>query len=275
MNHKEFSWKQHDTEIYAQSWLLDEPKAVVALVHGMGEHSGRYADFVVPKLNQAGLSVIAFDHFGHGKTPGKRGHCPSYGAVQDSVQQLLEECDRLQPGIPKVLYGHSMGGNVVASYLLEHPKSVKAAVLTSPMFKIAFDPPAWKMFAGRIMQNIYPAFQEKTGLDANAISRNEVAVRKYLADPLVHDKVTVNFSLPFFEAGERAIRISHRLEIPTLILHGSGDKITSYDASKEFAYNAGSIVNFKGYNGAFHELHNEPEKDDVLDTICAWFIQNI
>lgn len=271
MKHETFNWNQDQTEFFGQYWKVDNAKGNIALVHGMGEHSGRYADFVVPNLNAAGYSVIAFDHFGHGKTLGKRGHCPSYEAVLDSVDNLLKKSNEfLGADLPVFLYGHSMGGNVVANHIIQRKSAVKGAIISSPMLKLAFDPPAWKLIAGKFMRNIYPAFQEATGLDASAISRDTKAVEKYKNDPLVHDKVTVNFSLPFFEAGDYAIENAAKITIPTVVIHGTADAITDHKGSESFVKNSKGKASLKLYDGGYHELHNEPNKKEVLSDLISW-----
>jgi alpha-beta hydrolase superfamily lysophospholipase len=168
-----------------------------------------------------------------------------------------------------------MGGNVVSNYLIKRDSRVKGAVISSPMLKLAFDPPAWKMIAGKFMRNIYPAFQEVTGLDANAISRNQKAVEKYINDPLVHDKITVNFSLPFFEAGDYAIDNADKIKVPAIVIHGTADKLTDYMGSEAFALKAGDHVDLKLYKGGYHELHNDTVKEEVLTDVITWLNTNI
>ena len=276
MEAKTFNWHQDETKLFGQYWKNDSAKAIVAIVHGMGEHSGRYADFVVPQLFAAGYSVIAFDQFGHGLTEGKRGHCPNYEAVLNSVENLLSKSSEyLGSNLPTFLYGHSMGGNVVSNFLLRRASKVKGAVISSPMYRLAFDPPAWKLIAGKLMRNIYPAFQERTGLDASAISRDRAAVEKYINDPLVHDKITVNFSLPFFEAGEYAIENAKDIKAPVILIHGTADALTAYKGSEAFAKNAGEKASIKLYEGGFHELHNEPNKEAVLADVITWLDKQV
>jgi acylglycerol lipase len=276
MTHQPFNWTQNSTELFGQYWKIDGAKGIVAIVHGMGEHSSRYADFVVLKLNAAGYSVIAFDQFGHGLTKGKRGHCPNYEAVLDSVENLLKKSDEfLGADLPVFLYGHSMGGNVVSNFIIKRDSKIKGAVISSPMLKLAFDPPAWKMIAGKLMRNIYPAFQEVTGLDATAISRNPRAVEKYINDPLVHDKITVNFSLPFFEAGDYAIEHADKIKVPAVVIHGTADKLTDYKGSEAFAKKAGDKVALKLYKDGYHELHNDTVQNEVLADVITWLNQQL
>lgn len=276
MAHQTFNFKIGKTDFFGQYWKAENAKANIILVHGMGEHSTRYDGFFANKMNNAGYSVIAFDHYGHGKTKGKRGDCPGYDAVLDSVDVIFNKCDEfLDKNLPKILYGHSMGGNVAANYILKRPAKVNLAVLSSPMLKLAFEPPAWKLFAGKIMRNIYPSFQESTGLEATGISRDKEAVEKYINDPLVHDKITINFSLPFFEAGDWAIDNAKNLTLKTLLIHGTGDGITSYKGSEQFAKNAGNKAQIQLYEGGYHELHNDIVKEDVLNDVIAWLDKNI
>ena len=276
MTHQPFNWTQNSTELFGQYWKIDGAKGIVAIVHGMGEHSSRYADFVVLKLNAAGYSVIAFDQFGHGLTKGKRGHCPNYEAVLDSVENLLKKSDEfLGADLPVFLYGHSMGGNVVSNFIIKRDSKIKGAVISSPMLKLAFYPPAWKMIAGKLMRNIYPAFQEVTGLDATAISRNPRAVEKYINYPLVHDKITVNFSLPFFEAGDYAIEHADKIKVPAVVIHGTADKLTDYKGSEAFAKKAGDKVALKLYKDGYHELHNDTVQNEVLADVITWLNQQL
>lgn len=276
MEHKTFNWTQHNTEFFGQYWLIKEAKGIVAIVHGMGEHSTRYGEFVAPRLNAAGFNVIAFDHFGHGLTKGKRGHCPSYEAVLDSVDNLLIKAkDFFGSELPCFLYGHSMGGNVVSNYIIKRDSHIKGAIISSPMLKLAFNPPAWKMIAGKLMRNIYPAFQESTGLDAAGISRDQAAVEKYVNDPLVHDKITINFSLPFFEAGDYAIENASKIKVPTLVVHGTADSITDYKGSEAFVKNAANKTSLKLYKDGYHEIHNDYDKEVLIQDIINWLNQHI
>jgi len=275
MKHNTFNWTQEGSTFFGQYWAIENPKAVVAIVHGMGEHSTRYADYVVPRLNEAGYAVISFDHFGHGQTNGKRGHCPSYNAVLDSIDNILKEAEKVfDKNLPIFLYGHSMGGNVVSNYIIQRDSKIKGAIISSPMLRLSFTPPAWKMAAGKIMKHIYPAFQESTGLESSAVSRDRIEVEKYINDPLVHDKITVNFSLPFFEAGENAIKNAAKIKVPAFLVHGTADRLTDYKGSELFAKNAGNKAEIKLYEGGYHELHNDIIKEEVLNDIISWLNQH-
>ncbi len=269
MQHQEFNFNIYNTEFYGQYWQPTAVKSVVVLVHGMGEHATRYADYVIPQLTQNGFGVIAFDQFGHGKTKGKRGHCPSFEAVLESVDQVIEKAKSVFGDLPLFLYGHSMGGNVVINYSLRKEYNIKGIIASSPFLKLAFTPPAWKMTLGKIMQKIAPSITLGNELDANDVSRDKIEIEKYINDPLVHDKVSPNFSLTFIETGKWAIENAHKLQTPMFLIHGSGDKIIDYKGSVEFSGNSQKATH-KIYENGYHELHNDICKEEVVSDIISW-----
>lgn len=269
MTHQEFNFNLHNTQFFGQYWKSEQSKAIVLLVHGMGEHSSRYSGFFVPKLIENNISVITFDHFGHGKTEGKRGHNPNFEAVLDSVSSVLEKTQEVFEDIPIFLYGHSMGGNVVLNYALQRNPNIKGVIATSPFLRLAFQPPKIKLSVGKLLQKIAPSITMGNELDANDISRDKIEVQKYIDDPLVHDKISPNFSITFIETGEWAIKNAANLTIPTAIFHGTGDKIIDHKASVEFA-NKTDKTTIKLYEGGYHELHNDLCKEEFIADIISW-----
>lgn len=272
MSHFEFNWQQEGETLYGQGWSIDIPKGVVCIVHGFNEHSTRYAH-VAERLNKAGYAVLAYDHFGHGKTTGKRGHVKTYEAFLDSVQQVLSEAEKRFPGVKKYLWGHSMGGNIVTNFLLRRNPNISGAIATGPLFTLGFEPPAIKVLLAKMMVNIYPAFTEKAELDSASISRDKEEVRKYDADQYNHGKITAGTFLGFFEAGKWALANAQNLKVPLLLMHGTADKLTSHEGTKEFAANAPqNLTTLKLWEGFYHELHNEPEPDRTaaINNIIDW-----
>jgi alpha-beta hydrolase superfamily lysophospholipase len=265
---KEFSFNIYNTKFYGRVWEAKNTKAVVVLAHGMGEHSGRY-NHVAKKLTDNDFSVVAFDHFGHGKTTGKRGHNPSFEAVLESVTKTIEKAKELFQNKPVFLYGHSMGGNVVINYAIRKKHTLKGIIATSPFLKLAFQPPKIKLALGKILQKIAPSITMGNELDANDISRESIEVNKYINDPLVHAKISPNFSLTFIETGQWAIDNAAALKTPMLLLHGTNDKIIDYKGSQEFANNS-SKASLKLYEGGYHELQNDLCKEEMLQDVVNW-----
>lgn len=255
--------------LFGEHFPADNPKAVVVLVHGMGEHLGRYKESVIPILIENNYSVIAYDQFGHGKTEGKRGHTSNYDILLESLETVVVKANIEYKDLPVFVYGHSMGGNVVINYALQKQSNIKGVIATSPLLRLAFEPPKWKLSVGKFMLNILPSITLPSELDTKAISRDPDEVKRYENDTLVHDKISPVYSFPVFDAGEYAIENATQLKIPTLICHGTGDSITSHKASEEFA-NASKKVEIKLFEGGYHELHHDLCKEELLQTVINW-----
>lgn len=267
---QEFNFTFHSTNFYGQYYTPKKCKATIVLVHGMGEHSNRYSSFVIPKLLEANFAVVTYDQFGHGLTQGKRGHNPGYSTLLDTLDLVISKTNDLFKDKPLFLYGHSMGGNVVINYGLRKKQHVSGIIATSPLLALAFDPPKWKMTAGKIIRRLAPALTLPSELDATAISRDAGEVQKYKSDPLVHDKISANYSLAVFEAGEWAVANAQLLKVPTLVVHGTGDQITSHHASELFVQNSNNMAQIKLFQDGYHELHNDLEKDTLMSTLLTW-----
>ena len=275
MSTNSFTLELFNTQIFGQIVQPVVAKGVVVLVHGLGEHGGRYKENVIPLLVETGFAVIAFDNFGHGKSGGKRGHCPSYGALLDLLETMIEKANEHFKNLPLFLYGHSMGGNLVLNYGLRHKESrIQGIVATSPYLRLAFKPPLWKMVLGKLMLGIWPSLTMPSGLDPKGISRITEEVKSYLEDPLVHDKVSPMFSFPIMEAGDWAIANASRLKVETLLLHGMADPIIDFRGTEEFHRNSKKTT-LKLFEGGYHELHHDACKNEVLSTIQIWLREKI
>lgn len=269
MIHKEFNFNIYKTSFYGQYWHSENTKAVIVLAHGMGEHANRYTNFIIPSFVKNNYAVVAFDHFGHGKTSGKRGHNPSFEAVLESVKKTIEKAKNVFPNTPVFLYGHSMGGNVVLNYILRKEHSLQGIIATSPFLKLAFEPPAWKLTMGKILQKIAPAVTMGNEINTNHISRDKKEVDKYINDPLIHDRISANFSLAFIDTGKWAIENAHILKTPVFLAHGTDDKIIDYKGTATFAKNT-ELATLKLYEGGYHELQNDFCKEELFSDILNW-----
>lgn len=244
-------------------------RGTIVLVHGFGEHSGRYMEGVIPRLLEENLAVFCYDNIGHGKSGRKRGHCPSYSSLLELLDNIIAKARLLNPNKPIFLYGHSMGGNLVLNYGLRIKSDLAGIVATSPYLKLAFAPPKWKMILGKLMLKIIPSITMSSGLNPQHISRIDQEVEKYIADPLVHDRVSPMYSFPIMEAGEWAIQNAGKLRTKTLILHGTGDKIIDYRATEKLHNNSNS-TELHLIEGGYHELHKDVGSKNTLDMIGIW-----
>ena len=258
---------QLDLVLYSSS--VKNPRAVIFLVHGMGEHAKRYAH-VIEYFKNVNIATVAIDLRGHGNSEGQRGHMPSFDHMMHDLTLSLAHVTNDYKGIPVILYGHSMGGNLILNYLLRNSDGVIGAIATGPYLRLGFDPPKWKVLLAKLSANIYPALSQPTGLERVALARSPQIIDEYENDPLVHDRMTASFFINIHQAGINAIARSKELEIPILLMHGSEDRLTSPEGSKDFHANAGSNVTFHLLEGLYHEVHNEPEKNQVFKIQLEW-----
>ena len=276
MPHSVFTFSSQGQAFYAQAWTPEQaPQAVVALIHGHGEHSGRYPG-VAQALTQAGFALAGFDLYGHGQTQGKRGHAPSLEALHASIQAFLDQLQERFAGCPIFLYGHSMGGCLAASYTLRHQPPVQGVILSSPWFQLAFRPSGVDLFLARTMVNIYPAFTQSTKLDATAISRDPAEVQRYQDDPLVHDLISPALFMAIHREATWLLEQASAWNAPLLLVHGTGDRLTSWQASERFASEAGGEdLTWHPVEGGFHELHHDPGRQDLFATYIAWLRERV
>lgn len=264
------SWKNKEgIDLHAVDWPVNHPQAVIALVHGQGEHSGRYEQFA-QWYARHDIAVMAFDQQGHGKSGGVRGHVRNLDAYLDDIGLLLEKTASRYPGVPVFLYGHSMGGGEVLCYVLRRTPVIAGAIAASPLIRLAFEAPALKVAAGRLLRKIMPALTLPTGLAAHLISRDPEVVKAYQADPLVHGKVSAAGGITLLDMSEWLDSFSGVVTIPLLVMHGSADKITSAAASRAFVSRIAGEVSWQEWPGLWHETHHEPEKEKVFEYTLAW-----
>lgn len=274
MKHETFNFSQNNSKIFGKIWQPEKPKAVLILVHGMGEHLSRYKESVVPFLVKNDSVVVAFDQFGHGLSEGKRGHCPNYEALLNLIEFSINKGKELFPNLPIFLYGHSLGGNLVINYSLKRKHNLKGIIATSPFLRLAFQPPKWKMVIGKLLLKILPSLTMSSELNVKAISRDTNEVERYVKDPLVHDKVSPMYSFPVIENGEWAIKNANKLKIPMLVLHGTGDQIIDYKGSEEFCKNTENAT-LKLFKDGYHELHHDLCHKEFIKIIIDWVNHNI
>lgn len=248
---------------------VKDPKAIVFLVHGMGEHAKRYAH-LSEYFKNVNISVIAIDLRGHGNSQGKRGHMPSYSHMMDDLRRAFEAIQQFFPTQPIFFYGHSMGGNLVLNFLMLHHENIMGAIVTGPYLRLGFEPPKWKVLLAKISANIFPSLSQPTGLEEIALSRSNQVIAEYQNDHLVHNKITAAFFINIHQAGISAIENASKVTTPVLLMHGSLDRLTSPDGSVAFHENSNSNVTFYMWEGLYHEIHNEPEKMDVFKKELDW-----
>src|SRR5256884_845711 len=200
------------------------PRGVVLLAHGYAEHVGRYRDFVAHLAGRA-LAVAAIDHRGHGRSGGPRGHCRDFGEFIADLRTLANLAEEWWPGVPRVLFGHSMGGLLAFLYLLRHPDTVRAGALSGPAFKVADSAPRILQSVALLLARVAPGVTFRSNLDPGALSRDPAVGAAYLADPLVHRAASAGFVRAIRAAQAAALDEAPRLPVPLLILQGDADRL--------------------------------------------------
>jgi alpha-beta hydrolase superfamily lysophospholipase len=257
-------------EIYWQAWLPDgEPRAVVVLAHGASEHSGRYA-WTAEQLTARGYALYALDHRGHGQSEGGRAVLDRMSHAVEDLHTLVERAGAAHPGRPLVLLGHSMGGAVALSYAIEHEDALDALVLSAPLAALEAASPVARV-AGRVLSVVAPSLGV-VGIDATAVSRDPQVVADYEADPLnYHGKLPARTVSELARAIDGYPEAVTHFKLPMLVLHGTADRLTPIAGSEMVVERAASDdKTLKRCDGLFHEILNEPERQQVLDDIAGW-----
>jgi len=243
-------------------------RAVILLVHGLGDHIQRYLHWA-ELFNNEGIAFTGIDLPGHGRSPGRRGNIKNYKLVGEIIDILINSSRKTFPGIPVFLYGHSLGGGIVLDYIIRKNPGIRGAIVTSPWLRLSFEPSKIKVTLVSVMKYLLPGLIQPSGLVVEHISHDESVVAKYRADPLVHGKISVSLFHGAISAAKFSLGHASELKIRTLLMHGSDDLLCSPEASREFAGNT-SMVELKIWDGGYHELHNEFFKDDVFAYILNW-----
>jgi alpha-beta hydrolase superfamily lysophospholipase len=252
-------------------WTPDiSPRAVVVLSHGLGEYARRY-DHVAQRFGEAGLVTYALDHRGHGRSGGKRMLVRNITEYTADFATLVGIASREHPGLKRVVLGHSMGGGIVFAYGVERPDDYDMMVLSGPAVAAQDQVSPLLAFAAKVLGVIVPGLPVQD-LDVNAISRDPAVVAAYNADPLVyHGRVPTGIGRALLQVGETMPQRAPALTAPLLVVHGSDDRLIPIAGSRRLVECVGSTdVQLKVYPGLYHEVFNEPERDQVLDDVVSW-----
>ncbi len=267
----ESAWQnQEGLKFHMSGWEPEEhPKAVVALIHGLGEYTGRYAH-VGQAFNRAGYTLVGFDLRGHGKSGGPRGHTPSFEAYMQDIDDFFGELDQKYPGLARFLYGHSLGALLVLNYVLRRNPRLTGVIVTGAGLRTALEAQPFKIMMARVLGFLLPALAIPSGLDPTMLSRDPQVVQAYIHDPLVHGLVTLGFGKCMLPVPPWTFQHAHEFATPLLIMHGGKDAVTFPQGSREFTGLVSGDCTLKIWDGLYHEIHNEPEKNEVLKVMVEW-----
>jgi len=259
------------TRLAVHRWQPDRPAGHVYLLHGFGEHAGRYGE-LAGVLTAAGWAVHALDHRGHGRSDGARAIVPSGTSVAaDYAEFLAAEPSREGPAI---VFGHSMGGAAAVQVALRLPGTFSGLILSSPFLEPARPPGAFELGLVRLLAKLVPRVVI-TRLSSDSLSKQETEADAYDDDPLVHhDGVAAVSAYSLITAGREALARAGALTLPLLIIHGARDSVAGVDGSRKLLAAAGSrdkqIIEFAE---GLHELLNDHERDKVFEAVTGWLAE--
>lgn len=272
MEHFPIEWKTNDgLKIFAQYWKSDviPAKAVVCFVHGIGDHSSRHTH-VAEAFTNEGFVFYTADQRGHGKSEGQRGHFPSPDSILQDIDLLLQNARISFPGLPIILYGHSMGGILVLFYALERKPDIAGVISNSAGLHNALQKKPLLIIAARVLGSLFPHMSISNGLDLNGISRDPAMVQVYKNDPIIHNRITMGLGKVMLGVTNWTLENAGSFPLPLLIMHGKADIITYASGSEAFAAALPGKCSLILWEKAYHEIHNEPEKNEVMSAMTEW-----
>jgi len=247
---------------------VNTPKAHVIMVHGLGEHMGRYTH-VALALNQAGYAVSGYDHVGHGLSTGVRGDMAASGQLVDDLKRVVMMHKQENASSPLVLLGHSMGGLVVQRAVADNIPGVDAIIMSSPALA-AFTNPIQKILLATIPK-WFPQLRVDNGLKLNWLARDAQVVRDYKEDKLVHKQISAGLASWIIQQGLLAVAQASEWKMPALLLYAGQDKLVNPQGSTAFIKNASThYVQSQCFNVMYHEIFNDPEKHLVFQKMIQW-----
>jgi len=264
------------TRLFWQSWTAtDQPLCALILVHGFGEHSGRYP-YLVERLCAADIAVFAFDLRGHGKSAGRRGHIDSMADYRNDVAAFVARVETQYPDLPKFIFGHSMGSLVVLDFVLRHPQGLTGAIISGSGLEPAGVATAPVVFLARTLSVIWPVFPLKIPIDATALTRDTTEFAAYNSDPLVHNTGTARWANEVLNTIHWIKEHPQDLQLPILMIHGAADRLNLPSGSSNFITRVSHPdKKLLLYPDCFHELHNDLNRKEVLTDLTRWLLDRI
>lgn len=272
IEHKETTFRGvGGVDLFVQTW---EPvgaiRGVVAVVHGISEHSGRYG-YLVERLTKHGFAVAAFDNRGHGRSRGVHGHIDSWADYREDVRAFIRYVSAHFMRIPLFLYGHSLGALIVSDYVLFYPQGLDGVILSGHPLQPTGAAKPYLVLIARILSRYKPLMALPLGVADDALSRDPAVVKAFGSDPLVHRKVTARWGVETLGAIDRVRARAGEIQLPLLVLHGGADRVNSAKGSEElFKLVSSTDKQLRIYPGGFHEPHNDLDRETVMSDVIGW-----
>tara|TARA_S200000501_G_scaffold140703_1_gene133020 strand:- start:39 stop:881 length:843 start_codon:yes stop_codon:yes gene_type:complete len=261
--------------LHVEAMTIDHPLGVVCIIHGLGEHIGRY-QHVMHSLNDSKFNVYGIDLRGHGKSGGLKGHAPDLISLINDIEEFLKIVRAENLYLPLFLFGHSMGGNLVLNYVLrDNSKELSGFIVSAPWIKLAFKLPRWKKQLGHLMARIAPKIRQPNGLNSIHLSKNPEVKKQYDQDPLVNFKISAGLFSTVNYGAAYLIKHQNEIKLSGFIFHGKLDAIIDHKSTMKFALGNPDKIKWKLWESVFHEAHNDLEQKEVIKEWIDWMIDKI
>jgi alpha-beta hydrolase superfamily lysophospholipase len=271
MEHKEFNLVSKDgTYLAGRFWKPSGyPRASLCIVHGIGEHSGRY-DSWARKFCDKGIMVYAIDLRGHGHSEGQQGHIDHLSDFFDDINALVRRSKRNWGNLPQFIYGHSMGGALVLSFLLKRRQDFSGAIISSPWLQLVKPPGAFIQKMATFLDKVLPRISFHTGIKSTQLTQEAESQAQTDNDKLMHHHISVRLFNQLNGATSQVLKQANGFNLPLFFSHGSADTLTSFEATRHYATRVGSMATFFPSEGASHEVHREANADEFFEGIMRW-----
>lgn len=272
MRHSEDHFTTTDgATIYTQAWLPDSaPQAIMLIVHGLGEHSGRYGNYVdyfVPR----DYALYSFDTRGHGRSTGTRGHIDRFDQYLADIDRRAAQARSDWPSAPLFILGHSLGSLMVLSYANHYLDRLAGLIVSGTALQDALETPAWKRSLAKSLSRVTPSLRMNNGVALASLSHDPAVIAAFQADPLTHTWGTPRLDAEARLTRERIMQGAPAWRVPTLLLHGGADLICLPAGARDFAaHTPPGLVEYHEYPDLYHEIHNETAKEQVFQDIDTW-----
>ncbi len=261
--------------VVIQDWPLEPGvrlRGVVIIVHGLGEHAGRY-DHVARQLNDWGFAVRGYDQCGHGESGGAPGSLPTDTRLLDDLADIVDSTrSRMNKGTPLIVLGHSMGGLVAGRFVSLGIRKVDALVMSSPALNPGLN--AFQKLLVAVLPRFFPNLRVGNGLNASYISHDPAVVAAYQSDKLVHDRISARLARFIATAGPATVALAPQWKVPTLLMYAGDDRLVQPQGSRDFATAApAALMTTHCFEGLYHEIFNELDAAPVFAALRQWLDQ--
>lgn len=255
--------------LHKVTWMpKGRPKAILLIVHDIGDHILRYKNFA-NYFNEQEIGVVGIDLRGHGKSDGLRGSA-KYSDYLEDVVDFLKYAQKQYPHCPRVVYGCGLGANLSMFCSIKQKAHIQGLIASSPWFRSYYNLTSFKKISSNILTKIIPVWTVRNKLNVKNLSHDLAIFKSYEDDTLVHHRISPGLISEANEIGDNLLRYKHKCNVPLLLMHGTSDKVTSWRASAEFSNYTSENTTLKLWENHYHELHNEFDKGKIYDYILQW-----